>query len=948
MLPRLRRFFDLRAGEARPLAWCASYVALTVASFLLAKPIKDSLFLQQYGPYKLVYAFVAVPIVLSLFVPAYGAVAARIGQRAVTTGSLLFLASNVLAFWWGFTHEPAPWLSAAFYVWVSCYGVIAPVQAWQFANTVFDTRQAKRLFGLVGAGASVGAILGGLLASVLVRPVGGTVNLLLVLAGLVAATALQVNLAWHVRRPDLRPPRRAVLSLGQTLSHIRATPYLARIAALVFLVAVVTQWTQFLFKLGAASRFQGDADALAGFFGTFNFITGLIALTVQLTLTGPVLHRFGIGFAVLLLPALLGVGSTLILATSAFGAVLLTNGLDQTLRFSIDKAAFEVLYVPVEARVKGSVKNAIDLLVNRFADGVGGFLLGLATQGFSLVLFALPGVHLGTRGIAAMALVVIGLWVGVAFLLRRDYVRYIRESVVHNYNEFKRVAAVTLDRTAIQALAGKIATGRADDILSALDVFAAEHAGALHPAVRGLLAHPDARVRQRAVEVLDACGDRSVAGEVERLLRDPDLDTRTAALLYLAHQTGADPLERVRELGEFADFSIQAGTIAFLSRPGPTQNLEAAEVLLDAMIADRGNGGRRPRLEAARLLGRLPPAFHAQLAHLLDDEDAEVVRAAAESAGRLRDPAFIRALITRLGQPVAGPASADALVAIGAAAVGRLGAALEDDAVPIQVRHEIPDVLVRIGSVAALDALMQSLLERDASLRFRIIRALNQLRVLHPGVPIDRLSIETMLGAEIMGHYRSYQVLGRLSGAFEGSEAVVAAQEQSIQQERERIFRLMGLLWPEFDLQSVWVALQSGSGAVRANALELLEAELHPDLRNLVLPLFDGQVPTAERIRKADELVGSEISHSEEAVRTWLASEDAWLKSCGVYAVGVLGLESLAAEIATYAASPDPLLRETVRAAQARLAARRAAAASLEEPEEEADWTAHDSGSGMG
>ena len=43
---------------------------------------------------------------------------------------------------------------------MSCYGVIAPVQAWSFANSLFDTRQAKRLFGLIGAGASLGAIVG--------------------------------------------------------------------------------------------------------------------------------------------------------------------------------------------------------------------------------------------------------------------------------------------------------------------------------------------------------------------------------------------------------------------------------------------------------------------------------------------------------------------------------------------------------------------------------------------------------------------------------------------------------------------------------------------------------------------------------------------------------------------------------------------------------------------
>ena len=76
------------------------------------------------------------------------------------------------------------------------------MQAWSFANSLFDTRQAKRLFGLVGAGASLGAILGGLLARVLVRPVGGPVNLLLVLAALILAAAGIVALGnMRIRRP---------------------------------------------------------------------------------------------------------------------------------------------------------------------------------------------------------------------------------------------------------------------------------------------------------------------------------------------------------------------------------------------------------------------------------------------------------------------------------------------------------------------------------------------------------------------------------------------------------------------------------------------------------------------------------------------------------------------------------------------------------------------------
>ena len=165
-----------------------------------------------------------------------------------------------------------------FYVWVNCFGIIAPVQAWSFANSLFDTRQAKRLFGLIGAGASFGAITGGLLARFLVGPVGGTVNLLLVLAALIA-----VGRGDRHGRQRADPRARRSIALGPVRRVSRsptrarrslASPYLRLMAAMVFLVAIVTQWTAFQFSLVAERRFGGDADALTAFFGTFNFALG--------------------------------------------------------------------------------------------------------------------------------------------------------------------------------------------------------------------------------------------------------------------------------------------------------------------------------------------------------------------------------------------------------------------------------------------------------------------------------------------------------------------------------------------------------------------------------------------------------------------------------------------------------------------------------------------------
>ena len=146
MFLRLRRFFDVRDDEVLPVVLSFAYVAFVVAAYLLAKPLRQGLFLQEYGPYALTYAYVAVPIVLWGFLAVYSRLAARIGMRNVAIGTLLFFSLNVVAFWYAFKFRPFEWLPGLFFVWVNCFGVIAPVQAWGFVNSLFDVRQARRLF----------------------------------------------------------------------------------------------------------------------------------------------------------------------------------------------------------------------------------------------------------------------------------------------------------------------------------------------------------------------------------------------------------------------------------------------------------------------------------------------------------------------------------------------------------------------------------------------------------------------------------------------------------------------------------------------------------------------------------------------------------------------------------------------------------------------------------
>lgn len=919
MLQRVRRFLDIRPGEGLPVLLSFLYVWTVVASFLLAKPIRSGLFLGNHEAYDLVYVYAAVPLVLTLFVPLYTRVAARFGARSVTVATLVFFSGNVLAFWYLFRFHQFQRLADIFFVWVSCYGVIAPVQAWSFANSLFDTRQAKRLFGLIGAGASLGSMTAGVLARVLVDRVGGTVNLLLVLAVLIASAAVIVLIAnLRIRRVGLgRRGRPTAQPLSTVFGQIVENRYLRLLAGIVFVIAVSTQWTSLQLGVVAKRHFAANSSDITQFYGTFSFITGVVSFLVQLLVTARVLRNWGVSAAILALPLALATGNFFILLAPAFWSVLVTNGFDQGLRFSVDKATYELLYLPIPPGDRASVKNAIDIVVNRVADAVGAVLLGLMTKGF----FMLPGLHMDLRGTAAVNLVIVGIWLALAWQVRSEYIRTIQDSIHRHRLDTERGTAAVTERSAADVLVAKLTAADLSEVRYALDLIEGQQTRKWHPALRTLLTHPDADIRRRALASLSASGDDEISERVPAMLRDPDIGVRTEALLYLSRESGIDPLRQIEELGDFEDFSIRAGAAAFLAAPGPAQNLDAARLMIEGMARSAGEEGQRDRAEAARLIGAIPDSsFVDLLPALIADESLDVARQATRAAYRLAREELAPVLIQALGRADLADETAEALARLGNVVVPSIGEALRAEDVSVEVRRELPSVLLRIGTAEAEQVLVGSLLESDGTIRHRIIASLNKLRAVRPDIRIDGTVVELLLAAEIAGHYRSYQVLGPLRMQLKEGDAVIQAVRHSMEQELERIFRLMALLLPQAGLHDAYVGVRSSNTTIRANALEFLDNVLKPELRHVLVPLLDAQVTVEERIEIANRLVGAPLETSQQAVATLLDSEDPFLRSCAIQAVGTLKLGALVPQLKKYESASDPLVREAVVAARARLA----------------------------
>lgn len=251
---------------------------------------------------------------------------------------------------------------------------------------------------------------------------------------------------------------------------------------------------------------------------------------------------------------------------------------------------------------------------------------------------------------------------------------------------------------------------------------------------------------------------------------------------------------------------------------------------------------------------------------------------------------------------------------------------LEHQGAPLAVRRPVPGILAAIGAPGAAEVLLDHLLG-DERIRGPVIAALAALRARRPGLQLDTGRIRLALTYEILRHYASYQTLGRLGRALAAEDPVVQGLRDSMDEEERRIFDLLGLMRPDVAAAALHAALRSPSRTARANALELLSYLGDPQVRELLVPLLDGDL--ADRVRAADRIVGFPIARDEDAVRGMLASESPWRQAWGVQAAARLRLRALAPEIARLVdRSDDPLLRESAREALAILEAPAAAAAS--------------------
>ena len=364
------------------LAAAVTLAAVTILMQQVAgKAARDAMFLAHF-PVSSLPAMIMVSSILSIVAGLlFSRTLAKISPSRLLPAGFAGSAAFLLLTWWAAGTHPK--LAATFvYLQMAAVSPVLISAFWSALNERFDPYEAKQLFGRVGAGASVGGLIGGVLAG-WVATASGLLTMLPVLALLnLISAVLVIRLRGSANRQKAQSATEPGAASGvQTVIHVS---HLRNLGMIVLAGTVSAALIDYVFKARASAAFT-DGGQLLQFFGLFYTLAGIVTLAIQLLLTRVSMDRLGLSGMVASLPTTVLAGSIGGLFVPGLASAAVARASESVLRSSLFRSSYELFYTPVPPEQKRAAKPIIDVSVERLGDAIGAvtiqLLLFASTQG---------------------------------------------------------------------------------------------------------------------------------------------------------------------------------------------------------------------------------------------------------------------------------------------------------------------------------------------------------------------------------------------------------------------------------------------------------------------------------------------------------------------------------------------------------------------------------------
>ncbi|MGI9203385.1 MAG: NTP/NDP exchange transporter [Woeseiaceae bacterium] len=395
------RTLGIEPGEFVAVAWSFTYFFCILSSYYMLRSVREAMAIVS-GVSNIPWLFTGTFVLMLTVTPIFGWVTSRYPRRTFLPWIYYFFIANILIFYGVFNYAQANeidqvWIGRAFFVWLSVFNLFVVSVFWSFMADIYSRKQSRRLFGVISAGGSTGALVGPLVTSVLVTRIGFQNLLPISAVVLMLAVFCVFKLRnWVKQRNEARENAQnstaqpAVIggSAWAGAKMVLTTPYFAAIAFALACANFLGGATYMYMAELVSITFEGT-DRQTQIFAIMDAMINALSFIGQLLLVKHSVRKLGVGGTLALLPVISVIGFTLLAINPTFIIIAGLQVLRRSLGFGFTKPTNDMLYAVVSKEAKYKAKNFIDTAVYRGWDVVSTWTIrsisGIGLSGIALL-----------------------------------------------------------------------------------------------------------------------------------------------------------------------------------------------------------------------------------------------------------------------------------------------------------------------------------------------------------------------------------------------------------------------------------------------------------------------------------------------------------------------------------------------------------------------------------
>jgi len=396
----LKVFAPVRANEAATVALLAVNCFVLLSCYYVLKVVREPLILLGGGAELKAYASAGQTLLLLGVVPAFSWLSSRVSRiRLLTTMQVIFI--GCLTVFYVLVQAKAP-IGLAFYLWVGIFNVLVISNFWSFANDLFTEDEGRRLFAIIGLGASIGAILGAFVPHLLHRAIGLDGLILIAVGGLAVSIALYRIVDRRERgrkavvaadKPRRAPP--AETKRGGFALVLRDR-YLFVLAMMLLVATVINTTGEYVIgkMVTVHSATTGAPEAyISRFYSDYYTLVNVASAVLQGLVVGGILVKLGVRRALFIMPVIVLGGWFALALFANLTMVRIEKTTENSLDYSLHNTLRQAVFLPTSAEAKYKAKAAIDTFFFRMGDVIAGIgivflfveVLGLGPRAFAIL-----------------------------------------------------------------------------------------------------------------------------------------------------------------------------------------------------------------------------------------------------------------------------------------------------------------------------------------------------------------------------------------------------------------------------------------------------------------------------------------------------------------------------------------------------------------------------------